>query len=82
MAARKSLAFLALLGLAALPAAAAPAQDGPSRHLANQQAQAHAAAAFPTWWIGEFPPFPPFGYRWQFSHLDFWGNACWYLVRG
>ena len=81
MSTRKSLAFLALLGLAALPAAAAPVQDDPASVSANRQAQAPAAAAFPTWWVGEYPPFPPYGYRWQFSHRDFWGAAVWCLVR-
>jgi len=39
------------------------------------------SAAFPTWWIGEYPPFPPYGYTWIFDFRDFYGRAHWYLAR-
>lgn len=77
MSTRKIFASLAILGLAALPAAATNAQGGSGRPPADQ---AQAAADFPTWWVGEFPPAPPPGHCWQFSHRDLWGNAYWYLI--
>lgn len=39
----------------------------------------HLAATFPTYWIGELPPYPPYGYVWRFTHRDCYGRAHWRL---